>query len=506
MRVQRGGTSHSVRDEGMTIIEVVVGITIFFFVLTAIFGLLGATTSMAVFSNERALLVNAMNSYIEEARAMPYLAVGVDATGAEVFGDLPEETSQSIGGYTVIIRPTVEWVDDPFIEPGTEDYKQLTVDGIIMRGGEVVYTLSMSTFIRQEAPAGDFTPPSIEFGPNSPPEASPPTVVRGESVLIEAIAQATMPGARLVSMSFVISPGGTFLQGSAPGSVALWELDTQSLTKQFYWNTLAVDEFNERIVQDGEYTITIEVVDSNQKRVHRTRRVLIDNDPPDIPTDLVAHALLSGTQVPLTWTRSMDGWTETDHYALLVARQSEVGTWTSEVLLTEGPAGSYTLSTIPFSRYNVRVAGESPEGLRSGWAPLIEEGEDPVIFETRPLINGTYRAVYSNNNPRGWQVSVNLSTSQPTFPVESVRYELYERTPSGEWTLVSSDLNTTGMFTHNYLVEGNKNQAIDRYYMVRAYWTRNAASPELMTESNTLGPTSTAGEPNVITFPTPGAW
>jgi type II secretory pathway pseudopilin PulG len=46
--VDRGLSRYTKSDEGMTLIEVVVAIVIFFFVLTAIFGLLGATTNMSV--------------------------------------------------------------------------------------------------------------------------------------------------------------------------------------------------------------------------------------------------------------------------------------------------------------------------------------------------------------------------------------------------------------------------------------------------------------------------
>jgi type II secretory pathway pseudopilin PulG len=204
----------------MTLVEVVVAIVIFFFVLTAIFGLLGATTNMSLLSNERALLVNAMNSYIEEVRSMPYTSVGVDMTGAPVPGTLSVETTETVGSYQLVITPTITWVDDPSIA-GATNYKQLTVDGSLVRGGEVVYTLSMSTYIRQEAPPGDYQPPTIVFGPGSPLESSPPTVVRGRTVLIDAIAESTMPGARLVSMSFQVSPGGIYLRDQAGGSRAL---------------------------------------------------------------------------------------------------------------------------------------------------------------------------------------------------------------------------------------------------------------------------------------------
>jgi type II secretory pathway pseudopilin PulG len=506
--VDRGVSRYTDRDEGMTLLEVVMAIMIFFFVLTAIFGLLGATTNMSVFSKERTLLVNAMNSYIEDVRSMPYTSVGVDVTGAEVPGVLSQETSQTASGYAIVIRPTVTWVDDPDISPGTNDYKQITVDGTISRNGEVVYTLSMSTFIRQEAPPGDYTPPTITFGPGSPAESSPPPVVRGRTVLIDAIAETTMPGARLVSMSFQVSPGGIYLRDQG-GSSALWELDATTATKQFYWDTMALNEDGDPFVTDGEYTITVEVVDSNQKRVYQTRRVLIDNDPPDPPSNLVANAALSGTQVPMTWTTSMDGRSQTDHYVLSVGVQSLGGTWVTEEVVTTGPTGQHTLSTQPFTRHYSRVAGESRDLLRSEWWPSAADPPDPpIFFVTRPLVSGTYQARFDNGNPKGWYVDVDLIVAPPTFPVASVRYELLEGTSPATLVPVTGQVNTTGTFDYQYYVAANNaNQGvIDRYFQVRVYYQRTLFLSEQMLMSNILGPTSKTGSPAEISFPSPGVW
>jgi len=486
----------------MTLVEVVVAIVIFFFVLTAIFGLLGATTNMSVLSNERALLVNAMNSYIEEVRSMPYTSVGVDVTGAPVPGTLSVETSQTVGSYQLVITPTVTWVDDPNIT-GATNYKQLTIDGSVERGGEVVYSLSMSTYIREEGSSGDYIAPTITFGPGSPPEESPPPVVRGRTVLIDAIAETTMTGARLVSMSFQVSPGGIYLRNQA-GDSALWELDSPNATKQFYWDTMALNEDGELFVTDGEYTITVEVIDSNQKRVYQTRRVFIDNHPPDPPTDLVANALLSGTQVPLTWTPSMDGRTQSDHYVVLLASQAADSSWSENEIPTGGPSGLYTVGTVPFSRYAVRVAAESRDLLRSDWHPSADAGEEAVLFTTRPLLAGSYSGVYEKAAKR-WDIDITLSASPPTFPAYSVDYALMEQVGTGPWTEIQR--NTTGMFVHEVIVPAANDKAItvDRRYKVVASYSLEPLGALVTTESNTLGPmpvpTSGARE-----FPSPGVW
>jgi type II secretory pathway pseudopilin PulG len=494
----------------MTLLEVVMAIMIFFFVLTAIFGLLGATTNMSVFSKERTLLVNAMNSYIEDVRSMQYLSVGMDVSGAQVPGDLPGEVVRTVGGYQIVLRPTVTWVDDPDILDSTTDYKQLTVDGDIMRGGEAVYTLSMSTFIRREGPPGVYTPPTLEFGPGSPLDVNPPAVVSGRSVLIDATAAATMPGTRITILSFTASPAGSYLR-SQSGAAAHWSLNERTVTRQFYWDTLAVDEDGRPFVTDGEYTITIEAGDSNQKRVSRTRRVTVDNYPPNAPTDLVANALLSGTQVPLTWTPTLDGRTETPSYRLEVQRQGAAGAWTGLTLSTGSPLGTHTLTTVPFARYSPRIAAEGARGMLSTWFPTTAAPPyEPVVFVTRPLVSGTYRAQHQSSGPsgRGWYVRVILTTTTPSFPVHSVRYELRERTPTGSWSSSAVQSSTNGAFDYTYFVAANnKNQGnIDRLFQVRAFYRLAVSGPELMLQSNTLGPTSKVGEPSTITFPSPGTW
>jgi hypothetical protein len=447
-----------------------------------------------------------MNSYIEGVRSMPYSDVGVDMTGAPVDGTLSEETSQTTEGYVIVIRPTVTWVDDPDIDPGTNDYKQLTVDGTISRGGAVVYSLSMSTYVRQEAPTGEYTRPTITFGSGSPVEASPPAVVRGRTVLIDAIAETTMPGAHLVSMSFQVSPGGIYLRDQS-GNSAIWELDSTTATKQFYWDTMALNEDGEPFVTDGEYTITVEVVDSNQKRVYQTRRVFVDNYPPDPPSDLVANALLSGVQVPMTWTTSMDGRSQTDHYVLSVGPQAADGTWTLAEVVTSGPAGQHTLTTAPFSRYQARIAAESREFLRSEWWPSAEEPPDPpVMFVTRPLLTGRYNGVYERTaKNKAWDVDLEFTVTPAAFTAYGLSYALMERSGTGAWVEVAR--NSVGVFAHSITIPASNANAmtVDRNFKVVASYSLVPLGTLVTIESNTLGPIAlpTNGWRD---FPSPGVW
>src|SRR5512139_635268 len=71
MRWQLGSRSRS-DDSGMSVVEVVVASFILFFVLTAVLGLIGATTKSSISARQRTAMTNAVSSYIEHVRALPF--------------------------------------------------------------------------------------------------------------------------------------------------------------------------------------------------------------------------------------------------------------------------------------------------------------------------------------------------------------------------------------------------------------------------------------------------
>ncbi len=499
------------RDDGMTVLEVVIAISIFFFVLTALFGLLGTTTAMSLKSNERAIVTNAVNSYIEEIRAMPYAGVGLDVSGAPVPGDLSAETTRTVGGLVLTFTPEVSWVNDPMIE-GSQNYKEVTVTAVARRGGLVVFQTSMSTFIRQEEPPGEYEAPKVAFVAGSPEDATPPTIIRGE-VLVSAWAETEMPGATLVSMAFRVRPGEWYLPGAGGdnGMSALWTLTEKTATRSFTWDTRAMTEAGDDgisvpMTPDGTYTLVVEVMDSNQKVTRIERRVFIDNNDPDAPGVPVADTTVSGLSVPLSWTRSMDGIEEADHYRLDLGVQALDGGWTNQLITTSSSLGAHTVATQPFSRYSVRVQAESRDAShRSAWSPA--PAQDPVFFITRPLVQGRYVATFEGKGKsRAWDVDVHITTGAPTFPRSFAEYRLMERVGTGPWVEVAR--NSTGVFVYNFDVSANNNNqlTIERRYRVEVDVRYAVSDPTVTVRSNALGPVVTGTSGSSINFPSPGAW
>jgi hypothetical protein len=89
-------------DDGLGMLEIVVSAVIFFFVLTAVLGLLGTTTQMSLAAKQRAVMTNAINAYVERVSAMPFAQVKLVSEG----GALSDVETQTVGEYTVVIRPT----------------------------------------------------------------------------------------------------------------------------------------------------------------------------------------------------------------------------------------------------------------------------------------------------------------------------------------------------------------------------------------------------------------
>jgi Tfp pilus assembly protein PilV len=87
------------RDEGFTLVEVVVAASILFFVLTAVLGLVMATNQMTVLAKERASVTNLISSRLDWIRSQPFTWVAQT--------NLASETTTTADGFTVTLTYTV---------------------------------------------------------------------------------------------------------------------------------------------------------------------------------------------------------------------------------------------------------------------------------------------------------------------------------------------------------------------------------------------------------------
>ena len=506
----------------MSIIEMVVAAAVLFIALTGLFGLMSATTLMSLKSNQKTTAVNVVNSYIEEIRAMRYYSVGMTAPGSTtggVAGGLPVAETRTVGGYTVTMTPTVVWVDDPMIA-GTEDYKQLTIVASVQKPGESPYTFSVSTFIRPEtvseedSAATEYLAPTIEFGIGSPVDSTPPAVVSGSAVPVALVAEAQMPGA---TISLATMSVGTTLLRDAGGVMASWTPDEASVTRTFYWDTLALNEDGNPFSPDGLQTITLEVTDSNQKRVFVTRNVIVDNSPPDAPGIPVTNASTSPPgSVLFTWTGSADGMSPTDHYRVRTRKQLAGGGWTTESIVnTSDSTPQYSFPGEPMSLYLLRVMAEGPgpEYRRSYWSPRYYDPPDdpytgtfqpPVYFVTRPLLGANAGSADYSNASKIWSFTLSdLTVSKPVFPMSgSATYSLFE-IRDGVPTQIAS--NTTGTFASmtRTVAADKKATTLPLYYEMRVTCTPSTTGVAQTLVSNRIGPVPVSDAK--VAFPV-GSW
>lgn len=399
-------------------LEIVVSAVIFFFVLTAVLGLLGATTQMSVAAKQRAVMTNAINAYIERVSAMPFAQVKLVSEG----GMLSDVETQTVGEFTVVIRPTVS-IPTTMTSSTNPTLKRLRLKVTVTRGGAspISYTTEVlirdrDTFLTQ-AVSSPQTDPTIAFTTSTPPEG---TVVWGSQYSGGALtvgAKADAAEGRTVS-AVILWCDDQFILKDTMGNLGSWSnIDQQSFTTpSFIWNTLQTDDLGDQVIAEGYRTISAYVLDSGGINKYTVRHFLVDNYAPPLPTTSTIEPL-TATETRISWGEVMDGTTPSDHYRVEGYKQSPANdTWTSAGYV----GGTYTyrgtsgmFATQPFSRYYMRMQAHSARNLRpTDWY------YHPSAWISRPLLTGT-------SSTNGADRTVTLSCSPPQFPHSSITYRVY---------------------------------------------------------------------------------
>ena len=463
------------RDQGFTVAELVVAVGILFFVVTALFGLVSASTTTSVSAKQRALAVDAGSSYIEDIRAMPYEAVGVvGAPLSEPTGTLvPTTTTRN--NITTTIDPEVSWVNDLQL-PGEQDYKKVVLTVTATAPSVGPFTHVVTTYVRNTAtnPQSDFTDlsPTIRFTPGTPAEGA---VIYGTANFgFGAIAGHESTDGILTVVRLI--GGGGLLQTSG-GDRAEWGPNLHEFTttpNPFYWDTTKSRETSpgsgvwEPLYPDGPITLVAEAIDTQNDRTYVQRHYVIDNSPPGAPSDVTLTSP-NPQPVPLriTWVPGVDGTALATNHSVTVYQQNSTSTdmasWANlgsfVVATPEGnpPTMSYDYTEPAFfSRYAAAVAAVGP---RSSSAPVLGGPHT-----TRPSISGT--ATIAGNDEKH-----SLTITPPTFPcVGQVRYSWSVSVDGGAWT-TPIETTTGNSFTRTV---ADKN----RTYRYRATVTYTPAGPD----------------------------
>ncbi|MHB1477459.1 MAG: type IV pilus modification PilV family protein, partial [Coriobacteriia bacterium] len=127
----RGVSEHVGRDEGMTLVEVVVAFAILFIIMTALLGLVGQTISMGSQATAMNVGTNAVNAYVERVRSLPF---------DDVFS--VEATTVVTDDYAVTIVPA------SVVLGASDSLADMELEVTIRRGGEVVKAFSTTVVIR----------------------------------------------------------------------------------------------------------------------------------------------------------------------------------------------------------------------------------------------------------------------------------------------------------------------------------------------------------------------
>ncbi|MCL4079152.1 hypothetical protein MX659_06075 [Coriobacteriia bacterium Es71-Z0120] len=474
-------------DDGLGMLEIVVSAVIFFFVLTAVLGLLGTTTQMSIAAKQRAVMTNAINAYVERVSAMPFAQVKLVSEG----GALSDVETQTVGEFTVVIRPTVS-IPTTMTSSTNPTLKRLRLEVTVTRGGANPMSYSTEVLIRDrdtfltQAVSSPQTDPTIAFTNTTPPEG---TVVWGSQHAGGALtvgAHAEAAEGRTVS-SVVLWCDDQFILKDTMGNLGSWaNIDQQSFTTpSFVWDTLQTDDLGNRVIVDGYRTVSAYVLDSGGISKYTVRHFLVDNEVPPLPTTSTIEPL-TATETRISWGEVMDGTTPADHYQVEGYKQSVTDdTWTfadyvGGTNVYKGTSG--TFATQPFSRYYMRMQAHSARDLRpTDWY------YHPEAWISRPLLTAT-------STVSGSTRTVTLTCSTPQFPYSSITYKVYRGTSSTNLSLLATATGNT------YADSFKKTDSYYYQFEVTVTPTGNAggllSAPTAVTvRSNVVGPSSTSPMP-----------
>jgi len=480
-------------DLGFSVLEVVISTFVLFVALTAIMSLMVANALAGNMAKQKTTAINAIASYIEQVRALPYNQIGMP--GGNPAGALVE-TPQTVGGYVIDIVPSVAWVDDPKII-GTENYKRLTIVMTARPMGLQGSVLSMTTqAIISPAGAGNNV---VLAAPNLSWKSSSPTtnqVVWGNATYVGEDAHANGAGVVITALNLYCD---SLQMRDFSGASAQFTPNTPSASCDFRWDTTAMNG-TRPLFPDGLRTIKVEAWDSNSQQSYITVPVMVDNYPPATPVSVTATDASAGMtlQHNTSWPAPLDGTDPADHYSVDVCKQPTTATdpssysaWTPVTTQTQitAPAWNYNPSE-SFSRYLYVVHAFSPRNLEA-------TGTAAIALITRPTIAGT-RVLASSGTASNtvWSLTSTITFSgTPTFPynASTVSNTLNRSTsPSGPWTAVgvlNSAFSPLPQDTYT-----NQSTATSYYYRATTQITPSgyAGGIPVTLHSNVIGPTGTS--------------
>jgi type II secretory pathway pseudopilin PulG len=452
----RGSNSPAARrDEGFTLVEVVIAASILFFVLTAVLGLVMATNQMTALAKERASITNLVSSRLDWVRSQPF--------GWVAQGNLASETTTTLDGFTVTLTYTVT---DKSNVNGT---KEIRVAASATKPGHPPINTTAFAAIRNVA--GGVTQgglqgeaPTVSFENPTPAQDSilfSSNVFGGGAIDLRGRASAAS-GASITRMEMVVDGvnGPVFLRdGNTPlADEAYTDFTGGNISESwdFMWNTLQVDTSNQMTVQDGYRTVRITAYDNLGRQGARQRRFLVDNNPPEEPGTPTQAISASGYSLSdaIAWGQALDGTDAAAKYEAALVEDTSGGAslgsgWVSVGTFSPTPsaATSLTAPVDPFSRYLVMVRAGSPRATSGGSQSWSGWRESATAKITPPFLKGTYH-IHATLSKGKYLYSIHSAFAIPAIPAwaqsGSVTYELWRAQGSGTMAFVADVTGSAG--------------------------------------------------------------
>ncbi len=474
-------------DSGMTVVEIVVAAFILFFVLTAILGLVAATTQASISAKERTAMTNAISSYVEYVRSLPFNRVALSSVDPS--GGVDPYVVKTDGIFTITLTNS--------LTNGPHNTRELSISAVCTAPNFPSMHTTVFVAIRDKAqsmndlgqPFGGG--PIINFDVLTPAENTivyASSVSGGGALYVDASAQST--SGVVYTMEFRVGDQ-RLKDGTSPGSAeAYWTPGTSTTYKSIRWDTRQVKgDPPVAAVMDGWRVVRILATDDLGRQTFKDRRFFVDNYAPSNPGTITPSPRTDVTTL-ITWPKSMDGSDPAYRYEMPTWKEEGYSGWQffTTYNLTQ-PA--HTLPTTAFSRYWVKVRALSPRDLSSDYVNVS------YPFVSRPLLSGVSTCTITGTGPRRTStVDVTLTFSQPTFPATGVTYNLYRGTSPTALTLHKSAISPSTYSETMSHVIGNKGQTPPYYYELRVTftptgWPSYGSSPAEIVISDIAGPTQT---------------
>lgn len=416
----RGIKERFASDSGMTIVEVVVASAILFFIMTALIGLVGRTTSMAAQARQMNDVNNAVSTYVEWMRGLPFVAL-----------DSIESTTIAAGDYTVQIVPTVEASDNEYLKNVWLGVTVTAPNGFIKAINEMVVIHDRDQYMTQSS-QGPTTDPTVVFLAASPPDQTVVWLNNGLSYWkdssgvtrsLQVSARAFATEGRTVDEVYFQLEDTYDLKDAITGDTARWLYPTWTDSPLVNIHLGQLDSDGVPIFREGLRTLQVFVKDSNGVIRQDVRQYLVDNRKPDTYPWPVSFTDNGPADRWITWPLVMDGTTPAAEYISAIARQPATGSATTSTWISSGTyrgrATAWKFPGLPMSRYYGVTAAASPRNLWSTISPSY-------FIVTRPTLTGTYDVQKRLTTPKGWTVTTSLVVTAPSFESTETKYEWYE--------------------------------------------------------------------------------